>query len=84
MPDAVVLTLIEVTAATVQRGDLLEIGQRQFEVTEFHDAPHDGKYVCFASGEALLMRTGTRLFAMREIRVRTRRAWPMLRAKGAR
>ncbi|MBH1935323.1 hypothetical protein I5Q34_13745 [Streptomyces sp. AV19] len=82
MPDSVVLTLVEVSPSTVQRGDLIEIGQRQFEVSDFHDEPDGGKRLRFTSGEDLLIRTGTRLFAMREIRVRTRRA--MLRARGTR
>ncbi|WP_372408714.1 hypothetical protein [Streptomyces luteireticuli] len=62
-----VLTLVEVTAATVRRGDLLEIGQREFKVDHAQNMPGGGKRVYFDTGEAFLMCTGTRLFAMRPV-----------------
>ncbi|MGK5638008.1 hypothetical protein ACSNOK_06775 [Streptomyces sp. URMC 126] len=63
-----VYTLLEVTATTVRRGDLIEIGRKQFKVRNLVDVPGGGRRVYFGSGEAFVFRRGTRLFAMRALR----------------
>ncbi|WP_171166827.1 hypothetical protein [Streptomyces sp. I05A-00742] len=60
-----VYTLIEVTASTVRRGDLIEIGTQQFKVQSTFDMPGAGKRVYFSTGESFVFRRGTRVFAMR-------------------
>ncbi len=65
-----VLSPVEITSASVQRGDIIEVGGQQCRVTDLFQLPGGAKRLVFDSGELLAIDTGTRLIALRLVRVR--------------
>ncbi|MFZ4189669.1 hypothetical protein [Streptomyces pseudogriseolus] len=65
-----VLSPVEITSASVQRGDVIQVGGQQCRVTDLFQLPGRAKRLVFDSGELLTMHTGTRLIALRLVRVR--------------
>ncbi|MCX5524699.1 hypothetical protein ACFY30_17095 [Streptomyces sp. NPDC000345] len=61
---------IEVTAATVQRGDIIQLGGRACRVGDLFQLPQGAKQLVFESGELLTIHTRTRLVAVRTLRRR--------------
>lgn len=56
---------VEVTAATVQRGDIIQLGGLACRVSDLFQLPQGGKQLLFESGELLTMHARTRLAAVR-------------------
>lgn len=69
-PGAVVLSPVEITSASVQRGDVIQVGGQHCRVIDLFQLPGGAKRLVFDSGELLTMHTGTRLYALRLRRVR--------------
>jgi hypothetical protein len=63
-------TNIEVTAATVQRGDIIQLGGRACRVRDLFQLPQGAKQLLLESGELLTIHTRTRLAAVRMMRRR--------------
>ncbi|MBJ7001213.1 hypothetical protein JG491_14180 [Streptomyces sp. CRPSP2-6A1] len=61
---------IEVTAATVQRGDVIQLGGLPCRVADLFQLPQGAKQLLFESGELLTMHARTRLVAVRMLRRR--------------
>ncbi|MFE9310331.1 MULTISPECIES: hypothetical protein [unclassified Streptomyces] len=61
---------IEITAATVQRGDIIQVGGRACRVRDLFQLPQGAKQLVFDSGELLTIHTRTRLVAVRTLRRR--------------
>ncbi|MFI1362360.1 hypothetical protein [Streptomyces griseochromogenes] len=61
---------VEVTSATVQRGDIIQIDGRACHVSNLFQLPHGAKQIIFESGELLTITTRTRLVAVRILRRR--------------
>ncbi|WP_256638355.1 hypothetical protein [Streptomyces murinus] len=61
---------VEVTAATVQRGDVIQLGGLPCRVADLFQLPQGAKQLLFESGELLTMHARTRLFAVRMLRRR--------------
>ena len=69
-PRSVLASNIEVTAATVQRGDIIQLGGRACRVQDLFQLPQGAKQLLFESGELLTIHTRTRLAAVRMTRRR--------------
>ncbi|GGZ42653.1 MULTISPECIES: hypothetical protein [Streptomyces rochei group] len=69
-PRSVLASNIEVTAATVQRGDSIQLGGRACRVQDLFQLPQGAKQLLFESGELLTMHTRTRFVAVRMMRRR--------------
>ncbi|MEU5226021.1 hypothetical protein AB0G55_25745 [Streptomyces toyocaensis] len=65
-----VLSPVEITSASVQRSDVIQVGGRHCRVTDLFQLPGGAKRLVFDSGELLTIHTGTRLIALRLVRVR--------------
>ncbi|MEZ7155752.1 hypothetical protein ACBR38_11985 [Streptomyces sp. MAD19A] len=65
-----VLSPIEITSTSVQLGDVIQVGGQQCRVTDLFQLPGGAKRLVFDSGELLTIHTGTRLVALRLVRVR--------------
>ncbi|QER84589.1 hypothetical protein [Streptomyces tendae] len=65
-----VLSPVEITSASVQLGDVIQVGGRQCRVTDLFQLPGGAKRLVFDSGELLTIHTGTRLVALRLMRMR--------------
>ncbi|CAL2057646.1 MULTISPECIES: hypothetical protein [Streptomyces] len=61
---------VEVTAATVQRGDVIQLGGLPCRVADLFQLPQGAKRLLFESGELLTMHARTRLVAVRMLRRR--------------
>ncbi|MCX4915312.1 hypothetical protein [Streptomyces sp. NBC_00687] len=61
---------IEVTAATVQRGDVIQLGGRACRVRDLFQLSQGAKQLVFESGELLTIHARTRLVAVRSLRRR--------------
>ncbi|MFG2277944.1 hypothetical protein ACGFNQ_04560 [Streptomyces asoensis] len=61
---------VEVTAATVQRGDVIQLGGRACRVQDLLQLGQGAKQILFESGELLTIHTRTRLVAVRMMRRR--------------
>ncbi|MEW9517778.1 hypothetical protein [Streptomyces tubercidicus] len=59
---------VEITSATVQRGDVIQIGGHSCRVTDLLQLPGGAKRLCFESGELLTMHSRSRLVAVRTLR----------------
>lgn len=70
LPRSALASNIEVTAATVQRGDVIQLGGRAYRVQDLFQLPHGAKQLLFESGELLTIHTRTRLAAVRMMRRR--------------
>ncbi|MET8815387.1 hypothetical protein ABZW47_25720 [Streptomyces sp. NPDC004549] len=64
------VTSVEITASTVQRGDVIQLGGCACRVSDLLQLPHGAKQLVFESGELLTMHTRTRLVAARPTRRR--------------
>ncbi|MER7719016.1 hypothetical protein ABTX99_19035 [Streptomyces flaveolus] len=69
-PRSALASNIEVTAATVQRGDIIQLGGRASRVRDLFQLPQGAKQLLFESGELLTIHTRTRLAAVRMMRRR--------------
>ncbi|MGW9494823.1 hypothetical protein ACWG5P_10600 [Streptomyces prasinus] len=61
---------VEITSTNVQRGDIIEVGGQQCRVIDLFQLPGGARQLVFESGERLTMHPGTRLLAVRILRVR--------------
>ncbi|MFF8896083.1 hypothetical protein ACF082_01135 [Streptomyces lydicus] len=62
------ITPVEITSASVQRGDVIQIGGHPCRVTDLLQLPGGAKRLWFESGELLTMHSRTRLVALRMLR----------------
>jgi hypothetical protein len=69
-PRSALASNIEVTAATVQRGDIIQLGGHAYRVRDLFQLPQGAKQLRFESGELLTMHARTRLVAVRMMRRR--------------
>ncbi|MFE7961047.1 hypothetical protein [Streptomyces sp. NPDC057413] len=58
------------TATTVQRGDIIQLGGRACRVSDLFQLPQGAKQLLFESGELLTIHARTRLDAVRLLRRR--------------
>lgn len=64
-PSGALAANIEITSATVQRGDVIQIGGQPCRVADLIQLPAGAKRLCFESGELLTVHARTRLIALR-------------------
>ncbi|MFD5860528.1 hypothetical protein [Streptomyces chartreusis] len=64
-PGGALASNIEVTAATVQRGDIIQLGGQACRVSDLFQLPQGAKQLLFESGELLTIHARTRLAAIR-------------------
>ncbi|MFC8095224.1 hypothetical protein [Streptomyces sp. NPDC057301] len=64
-PGGALVSNVEVTAATVQRGDIIQLGGQACRVSDLFQLPQGAKQLLFESGELLSMHARTRLAAVR-------------------
>lgn len=69
-PGGALVGNIEVTAATVQIGDVIQLGGRACRVRDLFQLPQGAKQLVFESGELLTIHARTRLLAVRSLRRR--------------
>lgn len=69
-PGGALVSTVEVTAATVQRGDIIQIGGQACRVSDLFQLPQGAKQLVFESGELLAIHARTRLTALRLLRRR--------------
>ncbi|MGW1726242.1 hypothetical protein ACWCQK_25290 [Streptomyces sp. NPDC002306] len=69
-PGGALVGSVEVTAATVQRGDVIQLGGRACRVRDLFQLPQGAKQLVFESGELLTIHARTRLLAVRSLRRR--------------
>ncbi|MGW0879974.1 hypothetical protein [Streptomyces sp. NPDC002671] len=69
-PGGALVSNIEVTATTVQRGDIIQLGGRACRVADLFQLPQGAKQILFESGELLAIHMRTRLAAVRVLRRR--------------
>ncbi|WP_435605856.1 hypothetical protein [Streptomyces ardesiacus] len=69
-PGGALVSNIEVTATTVQRGDIIQLGGHTFRVRDLFQLPQGAKQLVFESGELLTIHARTRLVAVRMLRRR--------------
>ncbi|MER5209956.1 hypothetical protein ABT063_05020 [Streptomyces sp. NPDC002838] len=69
-PSGALVSTVEITSTTVQRGDVIQVGGRACRVSNLFQLPHGAKQLLFESGELLTMHTRTRLVAVRMLRRR--------------
>uniref|UniRef100_UPI0040400CD3 hypothetical protein n=1 Tax=Streptomyces sp. SJL17-4 TaxID=2967224 RepID=UPI0040400CD3 len=67
-PGGALASPVEITTATVQRGDVIQIGGQPCRVADLRQLPGGAKRLLFESGELLTMHTRTRLIAVRVLR----------------
>ncbi|WP_330258893.1 hypothetical protein OG586_13840 [Streptomyces murinus] len=67
-PDSTVVSNVEITAASVQRGDIIQLGGQPCRVADLFQLPQGAKQ--FESGELLTVHARTRLAAVRVLRSR--------------
>ncbi|MGW9428747.1 hypothetical protein ACWHA1_12375 [Streptomyces decoyicus] len=59
---------VDITSASVQRGDIIQIGGQPCRVTDLLQLSGGAKRLSFDSGELLAMHSRTRLVALRTLR----------------
>jgi len=59
---------VDVTARTIQAGDVVNVGGQEFEVLNLIEHPGQGKALRFTTGEVLTMHSKTRLTVNRAVR----------------
>ncbi|MFJ5653873.1 hypothetical protein ACIQD5_11190 [Streptomyces microflavus] len=64
-PSSALVSTVEVTGATVQRGDIIQLGGQACRVRDLFQLPHGAKQLVFESGELLAIHARTRLIALR-------------------
>lgn len=67
-PSGAPVALVEITASSVQCGDVIQIGGQSCCVTDLLQLPGGAKRLWFESGELLTMHSRTRLVALRMLR----------------
>lgn len=70
VPGGALVANVEVTASTVQRGDIIQLGGRSCRVSDLFQLPQGAKQLLFESGELLTIHARTRLVAVRLLRRR--------------
>jgi hypothetical protein len=70
VPGGALASNVEITAANVQRGDVIQLGGRACRVSDLFQLPHGAKQLVFESGELLTIHARTRLAAVRVLRRR--------------
>ncbi|TGB08594.1 hypothetical protein [Streptomyces sp. MZ04] len=69
-PSGALASTVEITAASVQRGDVIQVGGQPCRVTDLFQLPQGCKQLVFESGELLTMHPRSRLVALRMTRRR--------------
>ncbi|MFJ3643341.1 hypothetical protein ACIPRD_26795 [Streptomyces sp. NPDC090108] len=69
-PGGALVSNIEVTANTVQRGDIIQLGGCACRVRDLIQLSQGAKQLIFDSGELLTIHTRTRLVVLRTLRRR--------------
>ncbi|MER7920371.1 MULTISPECIES: hypothetical protein [unclassified Streptomyces] len=69
-PDSTAVSNVEITAASVQRGDIIQLGGQPCRVADLFQLPQGAKQIVFESGELLTVHARTRLAAVRVLRRR--------------
>ncbi|MGW6271712.1 hypothetical protein [Streptomyces sp. NPDC055060] len=69
-PSGALAATVKITAASVQRGDVIQVGGKPCRVTDLFQLPQGAKQLVFESGELLTMHPRTRLVALRMTRRR--------------
>jgi hypothetical protein len=69
-PGGALVSNVEVTATTVQRGDIIQLGGRACRVSDLFQLPQGAKQLLFESGELLTIHARTQLAAVRMLRRR--------------
>ncbi|AOR34273.1 hypothetical protein BFF78_27345 [Streptomyces fodineus] len=69
-PGGALASNVEITAATVQRGDVIQLGGKACRVSDLFQLPQGAKQLLFESGELLTIHARTRLAAVRVLRRR--------------
>ena len=69
-PHGALAANVEITAATVQRGDVIQLGGKACRVSDLFQLPQGAKQLLFESGELLTIHARTRLAAVRVLRRR--------------
>ena len=64
-PGGALVSTVEVTATTVQRGDVIQLGGKACRVMDLFELPQGAKRLLFESGELLTIHARTRLAAVR-------------------
>lgn len=64
-PGGALASNVEVTATTVHRGDIIQLGGKACRVSDLFQLPQGGKQLLFESGELLTVHARTRLAAVR-------------------
>ncbi|MEU0002826.1 hypothetical protein ABZ079_00590 [Streptomyces sp. NPDC006314] len=64
-PGGALVSTVEVTATTVQRGDVIQLGGTACRVMDLIQLPQGAKRLLFESGELLTIHARTRLVAVR-------------------
>lgn len=70
VPGGALVSNVEITATTVQRGDIIQLGGRACRVSDLFQLPQGAKQLLFESGELLTIHARTRLDAVRLLRRR--------------
>ncbi|MEU5166225.1 hypothetical protein [Streptomyces mutomycini] len=70
IPGGALASSIEITAATVQRGDVIQLGGHACRVGDLFQLSRGAKQLVFESGELLTMHVRTRFVAVRVLRRR--------------
>jgi hypothetical protein len=65
VPGGALASNVEITAANVQRGDVIQLGGRACRVSDLFQLPHGAKQLVFESGELLTIHARTQLAAVR-------------------
>ncbi|MFG2455452.1 hypothetical protein ACGFSG_39440 [Streptomyces sp. NPDC048512] len=69
-PGGALVGSVEVTAATVQIGDVIQLGGHAHRVRDLFQLPQGAKQLVFESGELLTIHARTRLLVVRSLRRR--------------
>ncbi|MFE1299846.1 hypothetical protein [Streptomyces sp. NPDC058731] len=70
VPSGALVSNVEITATTVQRGDVIQLGGRACRVSDLFQLPQGAKQLLFESGELLTIHARSRLVAVRVLRRR--------------
>ncbi|MEU1657529.1 hypothetical protein ABZ527_15450 [Streptomyces griseofuscus] len=70
LPGGALVSQIEVTSTTVQRGDVIALGGRAYRVQDLFQLSQGAKQLPFESDELLTIHARTRLAAVRTMRRR--------------
>ncbi|TXS55762.1 hypothetical protein [Streptomyces sp. t39] len=70
VPTPGMASTVEITSATVQRGDILHIGGLVCRVQDLFQLPHGAKQLLFDTGELLTIHVRTHFVAVRMTRRR--------------